>query len=173
MGNCASGGDQAAYARSAAIDKQIEEDSKKFRKECKILLLGELFPLHSPLCLAVFGECSFFYGPSFSRALLLSHISVQDRCISLLLVIPYGHCFPCCYLQSSIGFNSGSGLPFPTRALHSWSPHGVVWGMIKSPLVTSALRDPDSVSGSSCVLSLGLCHDLIAIPQACTQYIPC
>lgn len=27
--------------RSYAIDKQIEEDSKKYRKECKILLLGE------------------------------------------------------------------------------------------------------------------------------------
>lgn len=26
--------------RSYAIDKQIEEDSKKYRKECKILLLG-------------------------------------------------------------------------------------------------------------------------------------
>lgn len=40
MGNCASTGDQVASARSAEIDKQIEEDSKKFRKECKILLLG-------------------------------------------------------------------------------------------------------------------------------------
>lgn len=27
--------------RSYQIDKQIEEDSKKYRKECKILLLGE------------------------------------------------------------------------------------------------------------------------------------
>jgi hypothetical protein len=28
--------------RSNQIDKQIEEDSKKYRKECKILLLGTL-----------------------------------------------------------------------------------------------------------------------------------
>lgn len=31
--------------RSHAIDKQIEEDSKKYRKECKILLLGAWPPL--------------------------------------------------------------------------------------------------------------------------------
>lgn len=29
--------------RSYQIDKQIEEDSKKYRKECKILLLGKCF----------------------------------------------------------------------------------------------------------------------------------
>ena len=41
MGNCASiSDDHDAVARSAAIDRQIEEDSKIFRKECKILLLG-------------------------------------------------------------------------------------------------------------------------------------
>ena len=41
MGNCASSNDDyGATARSAAIDRQIEEDSKIFRKECKILLLG-------------------------------------------------------------------------------------------------------------------------------------
>lgn len=36
--------------RSDEIDKQIEEDSKKFKRECKILLLGESFcslPRHS------------------------------------------------------------------------------------------------------------------------------
>lgn len=44
MGNCASSNDDhGASARSAAIDKQIEEDSKIFRKECKILLLGKSF----------------------------------------------------------------------------------------------------------------------------------
>jgi hypothetical protein len=48
MGNCVSGTDaRAEKARSDAIDKQIEEDSRKFRKECKILLLGEHHP--SPL----------------------------------------------------------------------------------------------------------------------------
>ena len=42
MGNCASSNDDyGAVARSAAIDRQIEEDSKIFRKECKILLLGK------------------------------------------------------------------------------------------------------------------------------------
>ncbi|EIN03535.1 G-protein alpha subunit [Punctularia strigosozonata HHB-11173 SS5] len=41
MGNCVSSQDEiAAKQRSADIDKQIEEDSRKFRKECKILLLG-------------------------------------------------------------------------------------------------------------------------------------
>jgi guanine nucleotide-binding protein subunit alpha len=32
---------KAQRDRSYAIDKQIEEDSRKFKKECKILLLGE------------------------------------------------------------------------------------------------------------------------------------
>ncbi len=27
--------------RSNAIDRQIQDDSRKFKKECKILLLGE------------------------------------------------------------------------------------------------------------------------------------
>lgn len=40
MGNCASQADQDEKAKSLAIDKQIEEDSKKFKKDCKILLLG-------------------------------------------------------------------------------------------------------------------------------------
>ncbi|KAF9650225.1 G-protein alpha subunit [Thelephora ganbajun] len=42
MGNCASAtqGREPASQRSADIDRIIEEDSKKFKKECKILLLG-------------------------------------------------------------------------------------------------------------------------------------
>ncbi|EIM79504.1 G-protein alpha subunit [Stereum hirsutum FP-91666 SS1] len=41
MGNCVSNSeDREAKARSDAIDRQIEEDQKKFKKECKILLLG-------------------------------------------------------------------------------------------------------------------------------------
>ena len=32
---------KAQRERSYAIDKQIEAESKKYRKECKILLLGE------------------------------------------------------------------------------------------------------------------------------------
>jgi hypothetical protein len=45
MGNCISAQDRADKAISDAIDKQIEEDSRKFRKECKILLLGKTAPL--------------------------------------------------------------------------------------------------------------------------------
>ncbi|KAF9019687.1 heterotrimeric G-protein alpha subunit, GPA3-like protein [Hymenopellis radicata] len=40
MGNCASQADKDEKARSDLIDKQLEDDSKKFKKECKILLLG-------------------------------------------------------------------------------------------------------------------------------------
>jgi len=46
MGACnsseaaADGGDQTQKKRSQAIDKGLEEDSKKLRRECKILLLG-------------------------------------------------------------------------------------------------------------------------------------
>lgn len=49
MGNCASSSDDhGATARSAAIDRQIEEDSKIFRKECKILLLGRSLSFKPP-----------------------------------------------------------------------------------------------------------------------------
>ena len=41
MGNCASTSQEAeGKARSDLIDRQIEEDSKKYKRECKILLLG-------------------------------------------------------------------------------------------------------------------------------------
>ena len=51
MGNCASTHDDlGAAARSAAIDRQIEEDSKIFRKECKILLLGKSSHSNPPAC---------------------------------------------------------------------------------------------------------------------------
>jgi guanine nucleotide-binding protein G(i) subunit alpha len=41
MGNCASAQQSKVEKEiSDEIDRQIEEDSKKFRKECKILLLG-------------------------------------------------------------------------------------------------------------------------------------
>ncbi|KAG9308579.1 heterotrimeric G protein alpha subunit [Chiua virens] len=40
MGNCISSQDRVEKARSDAIDRQLEEDSRKLRKECKILLLG-------------------------------------------------------------------------------------------------------------------------------------
>lgn len=43
MGNCQSGVDaelESQRARSQAIDKQIEVDAKRVKKEIKILLLG-------------------------------------------------------------------------------------------------------------------------------------
>ncbi|KAG6860453.1 guanine nucleotide-binding protein subunit alpha [Termitomyces sp. Mi166 len=40
MGGCVSTIDREEKARSDAIDKQIEEDAKKYKRECKILLLG-------------------------------------------------------------------------------------------------------------------------------------
>jgi len=46
MGACgskeASGEDTEQKKRSQAIDRKLEEDSKKLRRECKILLLGML-----------------------------------------------------------------------------------------------------------------------------------
>lgn len=40
MGNCASQTDREEKSKSDAIDRLLEEDSKRFKKECKILLLG-------------------------------------------------------------------------------------------------------------------------------------
>ncbi|KAJ7438248.1 G-protein alpha subunit [Mycena galericulata] len=40
MGACASQPDRASKARSDEIDRQLDEDSKRYKKECKILLLG-------------------------------------------------------------------------------------------------------------------------------------
>ncbi|KAK7039241.1 Guanine nucleotide-binding protein alpha-2 subunit [Paramarasmius palmivorus] len=40
MGNCVSQPGKEDKERSDAIDKQIEDDSKRFKRECKILLLG-------------------------------------------------------------------------------------------------------------------------------------
>lgn len=40
MGNCVSQNDKEAVQRSQEIDKRIAEDAQKFKKECKILLLG-------------------------------------------------------------------------------------------------------------------------------------
>jgi guanine nucleotide-binding protein G(i) subunit alpha len=40
MGNCVSSGDREGKQVSDQIDKQLEEDHKKFKRECKILLLG-------------------------------------------------------------------------------------------------------------------------------------
>ncbi|KAF8880345.1 heterotrimeric G-protein alpha subunit, GPA3-like protein [Gymnopilus junonius] len=40
MGGCMSTPDRSGKERSDMIDKQIEEDNKRFKRECKILLLG-------------------------------------------------------------------------------------------------------------------------------------
>ncbi|KAJ6462503.1 G-protein alpha subunit [Mycena sanguinolenta] len=40
MGVCASQPDRASKSRSDEIDRQLDEDSKRYRKECRILLLG-------------------------------------------------------------------------------------------------------------------------------------
>ena len=40
MGGCVSHVDEASRLHSEAIDKQLEEDHKKYKRECKILLLG-------------------------------------------------------------------------------------------------------------------------------------
>nr|GAT55688.1 heterotrimeric G-protein alpha subunit [Mycena chlorophos] len=40
MGACASQPDRESKSRSDEIDRQLDEDSKRYKKECKILLLG-------------------------------------------------------------------------------------------------------------------------------------
>ncbi|KAF9047892.1 heterotrimeric G-protein alpha subunit, GPA3-like protein [Panaeolus papilionaceus] len=40
MGGCVSTADRAGKDRSDLIDRQLEDDSKRFKRECKILLLG-------------------------------------------------------------------------------------------------------------------------------------
>ena len=42
MGGCVSTVDEAGRLHSEAIDRQLEEDHKKYKRECKILLLGAL-----------------------------------------------------------------------------------------------------------------------------------
>ena len=42
MGGCVSTIDEAGKLHSEAIDKQLEEDHKKYKRECKSLLLGAL-----------------------------------------------------------------------------------------------------------------------------------
>ena len=47
MGACQSmqnGDEEEKRKRSRAIDAKLEEDSRRLRKECKILLLGTLVP---------------------------------------------------------------------------------------------------------------------------------
>jgi guanine nucleotide-binding protein G(i) subunit alpha len=69
MGNCVSSAqDREEKAKSDAIDRQIEEDSRKFRKECKILLLGTYLPFYFTLCLF---HCIFMIETNVSGLYLL------------------------------------------------------------------------------------------------------
>lgn len=49
MGGCSSVPDKSERERSNLIDKQIEEDSRQFKKECKILLLGASNAAQAPV----------------------------------------------------------------------------------------------------------------------------
>lgn len=50
MGNCVSSAqEKAEKARSDAIDRELDEESKRLKKECKILLLGESIQSFSSL----------------------------------------------------------------------------------------------------------------------------
>lgn len=75
MGNCLSGHDASEGGnnpydgpgkegrdRSYAIDRQIEQDSKQFRKECKILLLGECCSCWDDTSVLTSSLRSFFAG---------------------------------------------------------------------------------------------------------------
>jgi hypothetical protein len=61
MGACGSteagGEDMEQKKRSQAIDKKLEEDSRRLRRECKILLLGSAWP-----DLGVHGVLTFCQG---------------------------------------------------------------------------------------------------------------
>lgn len=51
MGICMSSSpeDGEQKKRSQAIDRKLEEDSRRLRRECKILLLGtQIHPFHRP-----------------------------------------------------------------------------------------------------------------------------
>jgi guanine nucleotide-binding protein G(i) subunit alpha len=69
MGNCASSGQAEGKARSDMIDRQIEEDAKKYKRECKILLLGAYTS----------------YPPSFSAA--------PRKCKEKVFIRPTVNCF--------------------------------------------------------------------------------
>jgi hypothetical protein len=78
MGNCGSQPDRAEKERSDAIDRQLEEDSKKFKKECKILLLGMWL-----LCCfrSLFSLFDYPFVPSWSCAAVIR--SRASSCIDV------------------------------------------------------------------------------------------
>lgn len=74
MGACASVQDRTALERSAEIDRQIEEDSRRFRKECKILLLGACLFFY-------FFSISFFYLSFFFLLFIDCALVVSLGCL--------------------------------------------------------------------------------------------
>ena len=87
MGNCVSSQDREAQQRSQEIDKQIEEDSRRFKKECKILLLGAYSVFSRRLLFCAFRVARFavsfrrrpfsflpsFHPPTLPPSSLISH----------------------------------------------------------------------------------------------------
>jgi len=41
MGGCLSKGDESGRLHSEEIERRLDEDSKRLKRECKILLLGQ------------------------------------------------------------------------------------------------------------------------------------
>ena len=65
MGACQSKADneeEEKKKRSRAIDAKLEEDSRRLRKECKILLLGEL--PHCPLDIRHYKDTNVTQAPA-------------------------------------------------------------------------------------------------------------
>lgn len=92
MGNCRSTQDREAQQHSAEIDKQIKEDSRKFKKECKTLLLGMFhfflsFVLFTFPCLSVTFH-SRIPPPSDPSNLLFSSRNLIARRNRPLLALP-------------------------------------------------------------------------------------
>lgn len=108
MGNCVSAQDREEKARSDAIDRQIEEDSRKFRKECKILLLGTYLPFYFTLCLFHFLLIQIFPG---WRLLDLFPSTTLIRSTSSL-------CSLCSYPNSGSGESGKSTIVKQMKIIH-------------------------------------------------------
>lgn len=67
MGGCVSTPDHSGKERSDLIDKELEEDSKRFKRECKILLLGNLTPAFVPISFAFFTMLNLDFRLRFRR----------------------------------------------------------------------------------------------------------
>ncbi|KAF7354156.1 Heterotrimeric G-protein alpha subunit [Mycena venus] len=76
MGNYGSQPDRAEKERSDAIDRQLEEDSKKLKKECKILLLGSRESIN-----AIVKQMKIVHQDGFSREELVAYRPIIHKCI--------------------------------------------------------------------------------------------